>query len=334
MPDRTDDRPAPLAPHSLDAVPAELTGGAVAIGNFDGVHRGHAALLGRTRADARRLSTKAVALTFDPHPRTYFNPAEPVFRLTPPAAKARLLSAIGVDGLVVARFDPEFAGLTPDAFVSEVLVGRMKARAVTVGDDFRFAHRRAGTTAFLGEAGARFGFEVDVVGPVLDGAGGRISSSEVRDALAAGDVAAANTLLGYRWFVTGRVAHGARRGRDLGFPTANIVLPDDNRLRHGIYAVTLTRADGTGLPGVASFGRRPQFDDGAPLLEVYAFDFSGDLYDERVIVTFHAWIRPEQIFPTVDDLVRRMGEDVAEAKQALAGAGRGSALDRALRALA
>jgi riboflavin kinase/FMN adenylyltransferase len=330
MPETTGDPRSILTAHPLDALPPDLTGGAVAVGNFDGVHRGHQALLARTKADARALGVKAVSLTFEPNPRTFFRPDEPVFRLTPPEARARLLTALGLDGLVVATFDRAMAGMSPDAFIETVLAGRLAARSVTVGEDFRFGAKRAGTTADLVAVGRRLGFDVDVVAPVIDGDGDRFSSSAIREALAAGDIAAANRGLGYRWFVTGTVIPGEKRGRELGFPTANIRLPADCRLRHGIYAVTLTRADGTVLPGVASYGRRPQFDNGVPLLEVYVFDFNGDLYGEQVIVTFHDWIRPEMRFATVDELVSRMGTDVEDARAMLARSGDSTALDQAL----
>ncbi len=329
MAEETAARLSPLVASDLDGVPADLAGGAVAVGNFDGVHRGHAALLARTIADARTLRTKAVVLTFEPHPRSFFRPAEPVFRLTPPAAKARVLAGLGLDGLVVAPFDAAFAGQSPEAFVTSVLVDRLKVRSLTVGDDFRFGKARAGTTAYLAEAGNRLGFEVDVVAPILGDYGERIASSEIREALESGDVAAANRLLGYRWFVIGTVVGGDRRGRELGFPTANIRLPADARLRHGIYAVTFTWRGGTHA-GVASFGRRPQFDDGPPLLEVFIFDFAADLYGEEATVTFYGWIRPEMTFPSVDDLVSAMDSDAEKARRILAEAGPGSGLDRVL----
>jgi riboflavin kinase / FMN adenylyltransferase len=325
--------PAILSAHPVEALPSALRGGAVAIGNFDGVHRGHQALLARTLADAEDLGVPSVVLTFEPNPRTFFRPGEPVFRLTPPPARARLLTALGLDGLAVAHFDAALAGLSPSAFIETVLVERLGASTVTVGEDFRFGARRAGTTADLVAAGGDFGFTVDVVGPVMDGTGPRFSSSAIRAALAEGDITAANHGLGYRWFVIGTVIAGDRRGRELGFPTANIRLAEDVRLRHGIYAVTVTLAGGLPLPAVASYGRRPQFDNGAALLEVYILDFSGDLYGTEVTVSFHGWIRPELRFPTVDDLVARMGEDVAEARAILSADEAGTALDRALAGL-
>jgi riboflavin kinase/FMN adenylyltransferase len=333
MPERTDARQAPLTLNALDALPADLAGGAVAVGNFDGVHRGHAGLLRRTIENARQRNTRAVVLTFDPHPRSYFRPAEPVFRLTPPAAKARLMAAIGIDGLVVCNFDQAFSERSAEDFIDTILAGRLKARSLTVGEDFRFGRGRSGTTAALAAAGERLGFDLDIVAPIRDGQGRRISSSEIRAALASGDIATANRLLGYRWFVTGTVVPGERRGRELGFPTANIRLPDDTKLRHGVYAVTFKRPDGGIHMAVASYGRRPQFDNGAPLLEIFVFDLSADLYGEEVVVTFFDWIRPETAFPAVEDLVAAMKNDTEQARLILSKAGAGTALDRALAAL-
>ena len=304
MPDPTGARPVILAAHPLDAVPPDLTGGAVAIGNFDGVHRGHQALLARTMADARALSAKAVVLTFEPNPRSFFRPDEPVFRLTPPEARARLLTALGIDGLVVVTFRPHGRS----AFARRVhRDGPGRAAQGAVADRRRgFPFRRQAGRHDRRSRRSRGDVSVSrstSSAPVVDAEGRPISSSEIRESLAAGDVALANRGLGYRWFVTGTVIPGERRGRELGFPTANIRLPADCRLRHGIYAVTFMRPGGEVLPGVASYGRRPQFDNGAPLLEVYVLDFAGDLYGEQVVVTFHDWIRPEMRFPSVEDLV-------------------------------
>ncbi len=330
MPDVANATPSHLMTYSLDGLPPALAGGAVAIGNFDGVHRGHAVLIQMAVAFAHGHATKAVILTFDPHPRAFFRPESTIFRLTPPAARARIMAALGVDGVVVARFDESFSQLTPEAFEEWVLAGRLGAKAIIVGEGFRFGRGRAGTADQLAASGERWGYEVVVVEPVADDTGERISSSAIREALAAGDVATANRLLGYRWFVIGTVMTGDRRGRELGFPTANIRLPDDCQLRHGVYAVTLTRKGGQPLAGVASYGRRPQFDNGPPLLEVFVFDFAADLYGEEVIVTLFNWIRAEQAFPTVGDLIAAMGQDVETARSILATAGPGSPVDEAL----
>jgi riboflavin kinase/FMN adenylyltransferase len=319
-----------LAPHTLQTAAPGLTGAVVAIGNFDGIHHGHADLLQVAMRAARERDVAAVVLTFEPHPRTIFKPEAPVFRLTPLPAKARILTAVGVDGLVVIPFDRTFSTMTADAFVEEILVDRLQIAGVVVGRDFHFGKGRGGSAATLALHSRNFGFSVRIVDPVVGDSGETISSSSIRDALAAGDVAMANNLLGHRWFVVGDVVAGDRRGRELGFPTANIRLPTDCRLRHGIYAVTMRRADGTLLRGVASYGRRPTFDNGPPLLEVYAFDFSGDLYGEEVIVVFHDWVRAEEKFESVEVLIAAIRQDVAAAEAILAGAGPGNALDAAV----
>jgi riboflavin kinase/FMN adenylyltransferase len=272
----------------------------------------------------------ALALTFEPHPRTVFHPAAPVFRLTPLAAKVRLMAALGLDGLVVAEFSPAFAANSADAFIAESLVGRLRLSGAVIGFNFRFGNRRKGDAALLAASGQRDGFSVNVIDQVCEVNGAAVSSSAIRDDLANGDVAAANARLGYRWFVVGQVQHGDHRGRELGYPTANVRLGSDCRLRHGIYAVRVRRADGALYDGVASYGRRPTFDDGAPLLEVFLFDFSGDLYGEEIVVSFVNWVRPEVKFGSIATLVAAMDRDSEIARLLLAGAGPGTPLDQAL----
>jgi riboflavin kinase/FMN adenylyltransferase len=319
--------------HLLAETPAALAGGVVAIGNFDGMHRGHAELLHGAVAEARRRNVPAVALTFEPHPRTVFRPDRPVFRLTPLAAKTRLAAVYGLDGLVVIPFDRDFAGLTAESFASDILHDRLHVRSVVVGYDFHFGRNRTGSPEFLAEAGDRFGFPVRIVEAVTDEHGEPLSASRIRKTLELGDIAGTNRMLGYRWFVIGTVVGGDRRGRDLGFPTANIRLADDCLLRHGIYAVRFTRPDGRSWGGVASFGRRPTFDNGAPLLEVFVFDFQGSLYGEEVTVTFIDWIRPEERFESVAALVEQMNRDSARAREMVAAAGPGTPTDEALAGL-
>jgi riboflavin kinase/FMN adenylyltransferase len=319
-----------LQPFQIGEAPAPLKGGVVAIGNFDGVHQGHVALLKIVRAEAARRSVPAMVLTFEPHPRTVLRPDSPVFRLTPLAAKARVLLALGIDGLAVAKFDRAFAGLTAEQFIERVLVGDLNLAGAVVGFNFRFGNGRSGTAESLREAGRRLGFGVSIVDPVAGAAGKPFTSSAVRAALAAGEIGSANAILGHRWFITGNVIAGEKRGRDLGFPTANLQLPADCGLRHGIYAVRLHRPNGAVLDGVASFGIRPTFGGGPPLLEVHAFDFRGDLYGEEVAVTFVDWLRPEEHFADVAELVARIGEDANRARGILAVAGPGSELDQRL----
>ncbi|MCC6948094.1 MAG: bifunctional riboflavin kinase/FAD synthetase [Bradyrhizobiaceae bacterium] len=299
-----------------DPVPARLAGGFVAIGNFDGIHRGHRAALNLAIARAREAGSAALALTFEPHPRRFFLPQAPTFRLTPEPIKLRLFAAAGLDGAVVLLFDAALASHSAEDFVSEILVGWLKVGGVVVGDNFHFGKRRLGTPAKLREEGARRGFRVDVLDRVT-WRGTPVSSGTVRVALGAGDVAGANDLLGYRWFVEGEVIRGAARGRELGFPTANIALDPDCGLRHGIYAARVT-VEGVSHDAVASFGRRPQFDNGAPLLEVMLFDFSGDLYGKTLNVEFAGFIRPEEKFASVEALKARMTVDLDEARAILA----------------
>lgn len=324
-------RPAPAGGIAvpLAAVPASLAGGVVAIGNFDGVHRGHQAVLGVAREIAHDRRLPLVALTFEPHPRALFRPDQPVFRLTDPATKARALAALGFDGMVVATFDHDFAAQTADAFVDHVLVERLGVAHALIGYDFHFGRARAGTPAFLVEAGDRRGFGVTVAAPLKDQSGGPVSSTRVRDALSVGDVAEANALLGWRWQLSATVVHGDKRGRDLGYPTANLRLPEECALAHGIYAVTVS-VGGRRHDGVASFGRRPTFDDGAALFEVHLFDFSGDLYGETLTVSLVAHQRPELKFDGIDALVRQIDADAAEARRHLAGLAPLSALDEAM----
>ncbi len=306
--------PAPTGPwigHDPEDVPDRLAGAAVAIGNFDGVHRGHKAVLDAARAFGRPV----IAMTFEPHPRTLFRPDAPVPRLTDEDAKLKLLAREGVDGVAIMTFDRALSGVSADDFLKDIVARRLKASAAVVGYDFHFGKGRAGSPDFLREAGPRHGLEVTVVAPFGDGA--PVSSSTIRSLLGAGEVARANGLLGHRWFVGGEVVHGDKRGRDLGYPTANIVLPPESPLAHGIYAVRAA-FDGRIAGGIASFGRRPTFDDGAPRLEVFLFDFTGDLYGKRLEVEFVGRIRGEEKFASLDALIARMDEDSAEARRMLA----------------
>jgi riboflavin kinase/FMN adenylyltransferase len=306
-----------IAAHeALGAPPAgKLRGAVVAVGNFEGVHRGHRAVIAAALGRARVLGRPAAALTFEPHPRAFFRPHEPLFRLTDETAKLRLLAATGLDGAIVMKFDGALAGLAPEAFIEEVLVGRLQVSGVVVGFDFHFGKGRAGTPDYLKAAGQHHGFSVDIVPAQADG-GMRISSGAVRAALVAGNADEAAELLGYPWFVTAKVVHGDRRGRELGFPTANLRLDPACGLRHGIYAVRV-ESDGQRFEGVANFGRRPMFDTGVVLLEIFLFDFTGDLYGRTLDVAVIAWIRPEFKFDTIDALVHRMDEDCRMAKMAL-----------------
>ncbi len=300
-----------------DAAPDDALRGAVlALGNFDGVHRGHRAVIDAARARAAKLGTPAGVLTFEPHPRSFFHPQEQLFRLTDESTKLRLLAAAGLDGAIVLTFDAALASLTADEFVSRILLERFALRGAVIGFNFHFGKGRAGSPAFLTAEGRRRGFSVDIVPPLADGER-VISSGPIREALIAGRVREAAELLGYAWFVSGSVAHGDKRGRELGFPTANLKLDPACGLRHGVYAVRV-QVEGRRYDGVANFGRRPMFDDGSVLLEAFLFDFSGDLYGRSIDVAFVGWIREEKAFASVAALVSRMHEDAREARRILA----------------
>src|SRR6476620_10990330 len=253
-----------------------LAGAVVAIGNFDGVHRGHRAVIGAALKRARKLKRKVAALTFTPHPRLFLRPKEPLFQLSSERDKLRLLAAAGLDGAIVMTFDAGLAGTAADGFVEQILVGRLGIGGAAIGFDFHFGKDRGGSPDYLAEQGAKLGFAVDIV-PPLEDEGRPVSSGAVRQALAAGKVVEAAELLGAPWFTSGEVIHGDKRGRTLGFPTANIRLDPSCGLKHGIYPVR-ARVSGALHDGVASFGVRPMFDDGAPLLEVFLFDFEGESY--------------------------------------------------------
>ncbi len=293
-----------------------LHGAVVAIGNFDGVHRGHRAVISAALARAKSLERPAAALTFEPHPRSVFRPGEPLFRLTDERAKLRLLAAAGLSGAIVLRFDAALAGLSAEDFVARILAGRLGVAGVAIGFDFHFGLNRTGSPGYLEAQGAKLGFAVDIV-PRFEDGGRPVRSGPIRAALAAGQVADANELLGYPWFVSAEVVHGDKRGRKLGYPTANLRLDSGCGLAHGIYAVRVGVGERR-YDGVASFGRRPMFDLGTVLLEVFLFDFSGDLYGEVIDVAFIDWIRPELRLDSVEALVRRMDEDSRLARTALA----------------
>ncbi len=302
----------------FDALPEALRGGVVAIGNFDGVHRGHQAVLNAALEIAARESRPALALTFEPHPRAVFRPDLPLFRLTPAPMKARLLKAMGFSGVVEQPFVPAFSSLPADQFVDEVLIGGLGVAHVVTGFDFHFGKGRGGTPATLAAAGKANGFGVTVVEAFADEGGEVISSSRIRALLAGGDVSQAAGLAGYRFTVEAQVTGGRKLGRTLGFPTANMSLPPETALRHGIYAVRFRRADGSLHDGVANFGRRPTVDeDGAPLLETFLFDFSGDLYGETCSVSFFGFLRGEVKFDGLDALVTQMKRDEEEARALL-----------------
>jgi len=294
-----------------EAVPESLKGAVAAIGNFDGVHRGHRHLLDL----ALRSGRPAAVLTFEPHPRSFFHPDKPLFRLTPEPVKLEIFARLGLAGAFVRRFDAGLASLDAEEFVC--FLGReLDLSGVVIGHDFHFGRGREGTPEQMSDLCRQLGLDCFIASAVVEGTE-PVSSSAIRAALEAGDIATANRLLGYRWFVRAEVRHGDKRGRDLGYPTANMRLPDDCRLRHGIYAVRAA-VDGRMVDGVASFGRRPTFDNGAPLLETHLFDFKGDLYGKTLDVEFIGWIRGEERFDGIEALIAQMDRDSEEARRMLA----------------
>ena len=311
------------------SVSPSLRGGAVAIGNFDGVHRGHQAVLGTALTVARQRGIPAVAVTFEPHPRDVFRPEHPVFRLTPAPIKARLADALGLDGLVSIPFSSAFAAQSPEEFVERVLVDELDIRHVVVGWNFHFGQGRHGTPQKLRELGERYGFSVDVIAPFETEDGYTVSSSTVRDRLSEGVPAEAAGLLGWHWFFEGTVIDGDKRGRTIGFPTANIRLPSQVRLSEGVYAV-FVEIDGVRHAGVASWGRRPTFDNGAPVFETFVFDFSGNLYGKTITIMPVSYLRPELKFDGVAGLIEQMNRDAEEGRALLDAFDGFTALDRAL----
>ena len=315
-----------IVTHGPGAVRPVTTPSAVTIGNFDGVHLGHQAMLARVREKARESSLQSCVLTFEPHPREVFNPAAAPTRLTSMREKVALLSGQDIEHTHVAAFTRDFAALSPEAFVQQLLVGTLGARWVLVGDDFRFGARRAGDFATLTELGRRFGFEVEAM-PTVMRSGARVSSSAVREALAAGDLARAQIFLGRHYSISGRVLHGDKLGRQLGFPTANVQLEHNRPPLTGIFAVWFHCGEGTAgarvYPGVASLGKRPTVKaaDAHPVLEVHVFDFSGDLYGQHARAEFVHKLRDEEKYPDLETLKAQIARDCEEARAHLAAAG-------------
>ena len=303
-----------------DSTPASEIprGTVVAMGNFDGVHLGHRAVIDAALDMARKHNTTAMAVTFEPHPKSYFSPSTPQFRLTDEANKLRLLAGTGLAGAVVMTFDKGRAGTPAHEFIHHDLIARLGISGIAVGYDFHFGKGRVGSPSLLVAEAPRLGIEVDVQ-PHIDFDERPVSSSAIRMALAEGQVSEATTMLDGPWFITGEVIHGQKLGRDLGYPTANIRLPGSCGLRHGIYAVRVGRG-AERFDAVASFGRRPTFDNGAPLLEVFLFDFTGDLYGQTLDIAFIAFIREELKFDGVEPLIRQMDEDSLKARASLAAA--------------
>jgi len=300
-----------------EPVPDALRGAVIALGNFDGFHLGHQAVVSRAIALGFHMRRPVIVATFDPHPVRHFRPDVPPFRLTTLNQREEMFAHAGADGMLVFRFGAELAAMDAEQFVAEVLINRLGAAGVVTGDDFSFGKGRTGDVALLKILGERHGIVAEAVSQVVV-EGERVSSGRVRDLLIAGDPGEATRLLTRPYAIQGVVERGDARGRELGYPTANVRLGDYQRPKYGIYAVTVRLDDGNEHKGVASLGIRPTFEPPVELLEAHLFDFDGDLYGRTIEVALHAYIRGEEKFDSVDALTARMREDEAEARRLLA----------------
>jgi riboflavin kinase / FMN adenylyltransferase len=298
-------------------IPEPLRGGILALGNFDGFHLGHQAVVGRAVRHARDEGRPAIVATFDPHPVRHFKPDTPPFRLTTLDQRLDLFGAAGADAMLVIPFDAAMAATRAEDFITDLLLARYGAAGVVTGADFVFGKGRGGDVVTLADHARRLGFFTEMVSPVGD-TGDIVSSSRIRAALQAGDPATAARLLTRPFSVRGTVQHGDKNGRKLGFPTANIDMGQYLRPRYGIYAVTGHLADGRVLKGAANLGIRPNFDPPKELLEPHFFDFDGDLYGQQIDVAFHAFLRPEAKFDSLDALMAQMARDCDAARAVLA----------------
>ena len=298
-------------------IPDAMRGAILALGNFDGFHLGHQAVVGRAVQRGAHERRPVIVATFDPHPVRHFKPETPPFRLTSLDQRQRLFAQAGADAMLVFGFDGKLAATSAEEFVGGLLAERVGAAGVVTGEDFTFGAKRRGNAAVLSELGARVGIVAETVAPVFLH-GEPVSSSRIREALVAGDPGAATRLLTRPFAIQGIVGHGAKRGRTLGYPTANLKLGTYLRPRYGIYAVRVRLDDGSEHNGVASLGIRPSFDPPVELLETMIFDWSGDLYDRTIEVALVGFIRPEAKFDDMDALVKQMDADSAAARAILA----------------
>ncbi|CDO35089.1 MULTISPECIES: bifunctional riboflavin kinase/FAD synthetase [Novosphingobium] len=301
-----------------DPIPESCRGAIVALGNFDGFHQGHQAVVGEAIAWARAEGRPAVVATFDPHPVRYFQPDAEPFRLTSLDQRQELFAAAGADAMLVFHFDAAMANMTAEHWIEAILAGQLGAAGVVTGDDFTFGKGRGGNPCVLREMGPRFGIASRSVGAVHDD-GGPISSSRIRDALRAGECETVKRLLTRPFAIRGVVQHGDKRGRVIGFPTANLEMGTYLRPRYGIYAVTGHLPGGRTVLGAANIGIRPTFDPPRELLEPHFFDFSGDLYGQEIEIAFHHYLRAEAKFDSLDALIAQMTLDCAKARELLAG---------------
>lgn len=297
--------------------PDSLRGAIIALGNFDGFHLGHQAVIGRAVQWGAHERRPVIVATFDPHPVRHFKPDTPPFRLTTLDQRERMFAAAGADAMLVFNFGQELASTTAEDFVTTLLAGKFGAAGVVTGEDFTFGKGRGGNAAVLKELGAVHGIAAEAVAPVLLD-GGRISSGRIREALQAGDPGTAIHQLTRPFAVEGKIIHGDGRGKELGWPTANMELGNYLRPKYGIYAVRVHLDDGSEHDGVASLGVRPMFDPPQELLEAVLFDFDGDLYGRTIEVALHHYLRPEAKFDSVEALMAQMDQDAAEARRLLA----------------
>ena len=310
----------------ISNLPDEVRGATVTIGNFDGVHRGHAVVIGRAREIAAGLETPLTVVTFEPHPRRFFRPDDAPFQLTPLRSKARRIAALGADALQLLHFDGELAGVAPEEFVDRIVVDGLGARHVVVGYDFVFGKARAGDVGLLETLAAERGFGVTVVAPVKAEGGPVYSSTNIRAYLAQGAPADAAGLLGRCWEIEGRVRTGDRRGRQIGFPTANLAIDDYIEPALGVYAVWAGIDEGGHTDwhmGCANIGHRPTFDGTGVTVETHILDFSADIYDQHMRVALVDFLRPERKFDGVDSLRAQIGEDCTAARALLGAIGEG-----------
>lgn len=302
-------------------IPGAYKGAVVAIGNFDGVHLGHQALIAHARRLADERGAPMAVLAFEPHPQEFFKPSAESFRLTPFRAKARLLAETGADAMFALHFDAAMATKPAPDFVMDVLVNGLGVGCIVVGADFQFGKGRSGDVTMLRYMGEMEGFGVDVFEPVMEDGHDKISSSHIRELLKAGKPDEAAKLLGHYWALEARVEHGDKRGRTIGYPTANMRADEVLKPAFGVYAVRATIYDNDSPSGtwggVANFGVRPMFETRIPLLETFLFDFTGDLYDKHVAVELIAYLRPEAKFESLDVLVAQMDKDSDKAKTIL-----------------
>ena len=298
-------------------LPEALRGSIVALGNFDGFHLGHQAVVNRAIALGFHERRPVIVATFDPHPVRFFKPDVPPFRLTSLDQRERLFAHAGADAMLVFRFDAELASMDADAFVAEILARRLGVAGVVTGDDFSFGKGRTGVVDLLRKLGEQYGVRAEAVAQVMID-GERVSSGRIREALAAGDPGTATHLLTRPFAVEAVVERGDGRGHALGFPTANVSLGRYQRPAYGIYAVRVRLDDDSEHSGVASFGVRPTFEEGEEYLETFIFDWDGDLYDRTIEIGLIAYLRPEAKFESVEALVEQMRKDEAEARRLLA----------------